>query len=248
MDIFPSIDEIIEIAECASTNDEAFQALHRFSSCLIWTQKQTGGRGSRGRQWLSPEGHALSLSIGLQGDKILPPQDFNYPLFTGVLLYDTLSGLVDTSDFRLKWPNDLLYQGRKIAGILCESRWHKSDLQLVLGIGLNLRPHPDFETLPKGFASLAEIDGVPSPARIVAALAAELPAALVRLHETETLNRQWMKRCIHPFGTGLKVKAFGQEYAGVFKGLAKEGCMLIESGDGAVHRIQQSCDDFQILR
>ncbi len=244
---FPSLDEVIQLPISDSTNDDTFEALNRYGACLIWTLNQRRGRGSRGRTWLAPEDHVLALSIGLHGGDFPAPHILSYPLFAGVLLYDNLSSIVPEDKFGLKWPNDLLYGDRKLAGILCESRWSGSEVRIVIGIGINLKAHPSLESLPKGYASLDELDDPPTPRAIVQALAENLPHKLAALCDPVTLNREWLKRSPQQIGTRMCIRVNGRQTMGVFRGLSADGCMMLEDNDGSIQKIQQSCDDFQIL-
>ena len=243
-----SADRIIELPQSQSTNDDAFQALDTHSSCLIWTRDQPKGRGSRGRSWLAPPGHALALSIGLSGQVAPKPDRFCYPLFAGVLLHRVLSAAAPDGQFALKWPNDLLLNGKKLAGILCESRWSRSQMHIVIGIGVNLKHHPALDDLPKGFATLEELQTPPSASSIVHQLAANLDGDLAELESQQVLHRQWLFRSAHRVGAKLHIKAYGKDMRGVFKGLDEDGGLLIEDQHGKTETIRQSCDDFVILQ
>ena len=235
--------------QSASTNDDAFAMLKHQRSCVVWTLDQTGGRGSRGRQWITPKNHGLALSIGLSGDEIPHPTALCYPLFAGLLLYDSLARLLglERDSLALKWPNDLLLKRRKLAGILCESRWSAQKPHIVLGIGVNLRSHQSLKALDKGFASLDEFASAPAPATIVHEIVLRFHETLASALDADWLHARWLARCWPKPGALLAVRAHGKRRRGVFSGLGGDGALLLTDGDGKVHRIEQSCDDFLVL-
>ena len=124
-----------------STNDEALawatEGAKDFS--LVIADEQTAGRGRMGRKWHTPPGSALALSL------IIRPQGQECEtvgLFSGLgalALVDALRSLGIMTE--IKWPNDVLIQGRKVAGILAEAQWAGDRLDaVVLGIGINVAP------------------------------------------------------------------------------------------------------------
>lgn len=119
----------------------------------ITAKSQTKGRGQKGRHWSSPTGN-IYFSIAMSGDGLASEQVGWLPMKVGVLVADWLRDRFHLS-VDLKWPNDILFQGRKIAGILCESAITGDHINHVLvGVGLNLLHIPEIEEQPVG--SVAE--------------------------------------------------------------------------------------------
>jgi BirA family biotin operon repressor/biotin-[acetyl-CoA-carboxylase] ligase len=126
------------LAATASTNDDAKQAAEagEAEGLVIHAPEQKAGRGRQGRQWESPKGN-LYCSILLR-----PPGELRtygqYSFVAALALYDTVKGLLPDTNIFLKWPNDVLVNGKKISGILLEagSDW------LVIGMGLNVLHYP----------------------------------------------------------------------------------------------------------
>src|SRR6185436_13795822 len=110
----------------------------------VWADEQTAGRGRRGRTWLSPPGN-LYLSLVLRPND--PPARAAQLGFVAALgLGDALAGLAGPRlQPRYKWPNDLLVNGKKLAGILLESENAAADRVdfVVIGIGVNIAVAPD---------------------------------------------------------------------------------------------------------
>jgi BirA family transcriptional regulator, biotin operon repressor / biotin---[acetyl-CoA-carboxylase] ligase len=121
---------IIRLEETTSTNDEAKQGAREGAAHgTVWVaERQTAGRGRQGRTWLS-NGLVFSVLLRLEG------KTQNLPLVglaAGLSVADAIGGAT------VKWPNDVLIDGKKVAGILCET----SDRALVVGIGINVGTHP----------------------------------------------------------------------------------------------------------
>ncbi len=109
---------------------------------VVFTQQQTAGRGQHGRTWYAPPG-VLTASIIL--DSIPAAHLPTLSLAAGLAVIYAIEDLLPSSEglLRLKWPNDVLWQGRKLAGILCEASTTGAVGRAVVGIGLNR--HVDFD-------------------------------------------------------------------------------------------------------
>jgi len=129
--------EIFEVLE--STNRYLWQSkVQGFSACLA--EYQMAGRGRQGKSWISPYASGLCLSIK-NTDLTM-----TYP-FTGlnIALAVTAGRILryfNVNDIGLKWPNDVWWRGRKLAGLLLESRIYKNTYSLVFGIGINVKMPP----------------------------------------------------------------------------------------------------------
>lgn len=141
---------IVHLAEAASTMDEARELAQNGEpeGTVVWADRQSGGRGRDGRAWASPEG-GLWFSVILRPR--VPPASWSLlPLMGGVAVAVTLRAR--GVDAGVKWPNDvLLADGRKVAGVLCESRLPTRaesggsgmDGHVVMGLGVNVNVRPD---------------------------------------------------------------------------------------------------------
>jgi len=131
------------LESCPSTNSWAIAHLAQLQhGDVIYTPQQTAGRGQHGRVWHSPPG-VLTASFVLEHIPVaqLPVISLGAGLSVIYAVEDLLPTLQDT--LRLKWSNDVLLNGRKLAGILCEATAHGTRGRVVVGIGLNCRV--DFE-------------------------------------------------------------------------------------------------------
>lgn len=123
---------------------------------LLVAERQTAGRGRMGRVWQSQPGDSLTFSLSLP----MSPKDWSgLSLAVGLSLAESLH-----PDVGLKWPNDLWFQDRKLGGILVEAASMGGRSQVVVGVGLNIRPRPadGLNTAP---AALTELwPGLTAPA------------------------------------------------------------------------------------
>lgn len=125
----------VELKETSSTNQYIKDHIENLKDVtVVYTDCQTAGRGSKGRSWMIEPGKGLALSVVFQDApaRILP----TLPLVMGLSAAITLKK--NGFDVSLKWPNDILLGGKKIAGLLCEGEWKGERGFVVCGIGLNL--------------------------------------------------------------------------------------------------------------
>jgi len=121
--------------------EHATRAQPSMSWQLITAERQTAGRGTRGRPWISPPGN-LYLTLIIPRAALTPARLGLFPLDTGLAVWDAAAPLLPPSSraaLRLKWPNDLLWEGRKVAGMLLEAT---AD-HVFTGVGFNLMNAPD---------------------------------------------------------------------------------------------------------
>ena len=120
-----------------STNSWMHENLHLSSGSVVYSLNQTKGRGRLGRNWIGSQGDSLAVSLLV--DALEPHIPLTWlPLLAGVAARETLAK-AGLEDVQLKWPNDLLVGGEKLAGILVEGT---ADGRAVVGWGINLRNPP----------------------------------------------------------------------------------------------------------
>jgi BirA family biotin operon repressor/biotin-[acetyl-CoA-carboxylase] ligase len=224
--------------ELPSTNDRARELADEGAEHgeVVIAECQTSGRGRRGRAWSSPAGRNLYLSVILR--PALPPQ--RAPELTLVASVAACEACRKAGvDAGIKWPNDLLVGGRKVAGILTELS-AETDLVhwVVLGIGVNLNAGPeDFPAELRDVAtSLAIARGQPVPrALFAAALLSELEQWL-DLHADEgfePIRAAWRERSV-TLGREVRVEGDGGPIAGVAEDIDASGALLVRVGGDVV--------------
>jgi BirA family biotin operon repressor/biotin-[acetyl-CoA-carboxylase] ligase len=202
----------------------------------VLARRQTQGRGSRGRSWESPPGNLyVSMLLRPTGDAL---EAGRWALLAGVALAEALEHRLDGAKLQLKWPNDVLLAGRKLAGILIDSALHPDGRLewLVIGFGANLVRAPVIPGRQQP-ATLADA-GVASTPEIVAARLLERLRHWQRVRLVEgfgSLREAWLERA-HPVGTQLTVRFAGQVLTGTFAGLDDDGSLLLQ-GAGGMRRL-----------
>lgn len=207
--------------ECDSTNARLLDRAKSGapSGTVIVAGRQTAGRGRRGRPWFSAPGASLTFSLLWR----YADNPAGLPLAVGVALAEALG-----DEARLKWPNDLLRDGRKLGGVLVETAGGAA----AIGIGLNLR-------LPDGLpddvrATAAAWDRPVSHSDLLPALMAAL-AAFDR-EGFAPFRPRWLARCAHLGSTVRILSDVGPPQEGRCMGVDDDGALLLETADG-VQRI-----------
>lgn len=202
-------------------------------------ERQTAGRGRQGRAWDSPTGNLyVSTLVRLRPND--PPAP-TLALVAAVALHASVRALLPTPALRLKWPNDLLLDGAKLAGILLE----RSGDGVVAGFGVNLAYHP--EGLDRPVTSLAAHDVFATPADLLDRLAERFAAwvATWRHEGLAPVLSAWLTAG-HMVGSALSARlADGSVIDGSFAGLDAGGALLLRLAGGDM-RVIHAGDVFLI--
>lgn len=231
------------LKETASTNSDAFRLAENGApeGTVVISDAQSGGKGRRGRIWSSPPGVNLYCSVVLH-PLIMPYEAPQLTFLSAVAVaraIEKTSGLVP----EIKWPNDVLIGGKKVAGLLNEMSAETDGINFViLGIGVNINMLP--EQFPAELRYPATSLLIESGHRVdrtvfVAAMLNELDALYADFVSLgfEPVRQEWLKRC-NATGRSVSVSDGGQdERSGFFAGIDGDGALLLRSGDGSVERI-----------
>lgn len=218
-----------------STNDEA-KTLARGgapSGTLVWAGQQTAGRGRRGRTWLSPAGN-LYLSLVERPEE--PPARAAQLGFVAALgLGDALAALAGPApQLRYKWPNDLLANGKKIAGILLESENAAQDSVdfVVIGIGVNIAHAPRDVEFPATSLAAEGVAGI-TPAVLLEGFARHFPgwAQRWRVEGFAPIRAAWLAAA-SGLGNSIKVRLEHSTLFGRFHGLDDDGALVLDAAEG----------------
>jgi BirA family transcriptional regulator, biotin operon repressor / biotin---[acetyl-CoA-carboxylase] ligase len=216
-----------------STNDEA-RRLARAGAAegtVIWAREQTAGRGRRGHRWVSPPGN-LYVSFVLRPDRSrrqTPQLGFVVALAIGDALREVVG---DRANLAYKWPNDVLVEGRKIAGLLIEAEFGEPEV-LVIGIGINLASAPSGTEFPATSVAAVRDCEAPSPGKMLEMLAIRLDAWLKRWRGEgfAPIRSAWLAGATS-VGLPVRVRLGRNELRGRFQDIDKEGGLLLETADG----------------
>ncbi len=190
---------------------------------------QQAGRGRRGRKWFSPFGANLYLSMYWRLEQG-PAAAFGLSLVIGIVMAEVLRDL-GASQVRVKWPNDLYLQDRKLAGILVELTGKTGDAaQIVIGAGINLAMRKvESDVINQGWINLQEAGIAIDRNTLAARLINELRAAL-ELFEQEGLTpylSRWEK-LDNFINRPVKLIIGDKEIVGISRGIDTQGALLLE--------------------
>ncbi len=197
---------------------------------VILAGRQLHGAGRGGRHWVSPAG-GLYLSW-LRGD-LDGARVSRLPVLAAAAAHTAVTA-AGIHGVGIKWPNDLLVDGRKLAGILVQAR-HGERTIATVGFGVNLRvaPQLDDEPLHPPVAASDVLDGA-DPQALAESIAVAFVAGLERgLAEPAPAVEAWRRALIHRPGEHVTVRtATGQEHRGRFIGITDDGFLRLETADG----------------
>jgi BirA family biotin operon repressor/biotin-[acetyl-CoA-carboxylase] ligase len=218
---------LVALQSVGSTNDEAARLAETGAAegTVVWAREQTGGRGRRGRQWASPVGNLYSSTL------VRPACPAARATELGFVAALAVADIVPPGrDLRVKWPNDVLVEGGKVAGILPESSIGADGAaeHVILGIGVNVGFAP---TLPEMRYPGACLGGTVEAAltRLTAALARRL--AQWRSDGFEAVRAEWLAKA-GPLGFEVDVKLGEELVRGRFAGMDREGALLLDTTAG----------------
>jgi BirA family biotin operon repressor/biotin-[acetyl-CoA-carboxylase] ligase len=198
---------------------------------LVIAEEQTAGRGRLGRSWLSNPGENLTFSLVLRPRPSQPGSGL-LPLAIGVAVARAIEGAVDLR-VECKWPNDLLVEGQKVAGILMETSVDTTGAPYVIvGIGLNVNQTFFAEEIRNRATSLkawtrTELDRE----KLLCACLAELESVYDRSAPGgfQDVLQEWNARSTLP-GRTVTVTAGGRETTGVVRGISRDGALVVRAG------------------
>ena len=218
---------LVALDSVGSTNDEAARLADAGApeGTVVWSREQTGGRGRRGRQWASPVGNLYTSTILRPGGAAGRAAELGFVAALAV------ADIVPAGRaLRVKWPNDVLVEGGKVAGILLESAIGQTGQvqHVVAGIGVNVGFAPQLpEMRYRGAALGGSVEAALE--KLTAALAARL--AEWRRDGFETVRAAWLAKA-GPIGAEVDVKLGEELVHGRFAGLDREGALLLETAAG----------------
>jgi BirA family transcriptional regulator, biotin operon repressor / biotin---[acetyl-CoA-carboxylase] ligase len=230
---------LLTLAEVDSTNEEARRRARAGEPGPLWitAERQTMGKGRRGRVWIAPPGNLSATLLVRPGrsSAVCAQLSFVAALAAADMLAQTLRG----GDIALKWPNDVLAGGKKIAGILleCETAADGMAAWLAIGIGVNLKAFPDDTDLPA--TAVAALGATPPPPDDALL---DLAAAFAKWYEAwrgggfAPVREAWIARA-HGLGSRIRVRLAREEITGVFRDIDDAGALVLGLPGGVTRTI-----------
>ncbi|QCE33945.1 biotin--[acetyl-CoA-carboxylase] ligase [Acetobacteraceae bacterium] len=232
----------------SSTSDRCFDYLSSEKDGIIAViaHHQTSGRGTHNRQWQTPAGN-LAFSFTLRSNSPLDCFSFRFsesqqfiqalPYIMALSVFEVIRELLlpdQRSLLSIKWPNDILWKGKKISGILIESSFSADVANIVIGIGMNVCSSPKISG--RSLTSIKEIGAVPIP---VIDLAKKILSesknwfSCWKVGRFPAIRREWLSRTCS-LGTILEMGTGKSRMRGAFMGITDAGHLMLKDCNGKV--------------
>lgn len=228
------------LADVGSTNTECLERARNGALSGLWitADRQTGGRGRRGRAWFSEPGNLYASLLLIDP----APMDrlASLPLAVAVAVQDAISRVMplDAPEVLVKWPNDILIERRKVCGILIEGESLPDGRHaLVVGIGINVSVAPDAGLYP--VATLRDFGVAASPDELFAHLFRSMAETLSmwnRGRGIAAIMERW-KKVAGGIGENITVNLPDRSISGRFAGIDDTGLLKLETDDGGTRLI-----------
>jgi BirA family biotin operon repressor/biotin-[acetyl-CoA-carboxylase] ligase len=225
-------EKIIRVKSCPSTNTLAkdLALSGEKEGTVVISEEQTRGKGTKGRSWYSARRKGLYLSVILYPSR---PDISLLSLVTGLAASDAVLSSFDVK-VSLKWPNDLVWEGKKVGGILCESGYLGNRVNYaILGMGLNLNhDRGDFpEEIRQQAVSLKLITKEDiEEGQLLGNLWQELNHwyGQFLLAKREGIVKAFQKRSVLAVGREMTVDMDGEMISGIYRGINLQGGLILE--------------------
>jgi BirA family biotin operon repressor/biotin-[acetyl-CoA-carboxylase] ligase len=233
VDRLTTIESVAVIPRVASTNlvarrivNECIENELSLPKGIIIAREQFAGRGRNARQWSSPAGK------GIYATTLLPLPVDKLPLVPLAIANFVASYLREVFglDARIKWPNDILVGGRKIAGILIEARINEQRAFLLIGTGINVEPVPD-DTRPNATAISEVTSDFRGIDAATEAFIEHLDKRLGQPLERDAVLDEWRRYSIHQQGDRIHCVIGDRTVEGTWGGIDEHGRALLRNGN-----------------
>ena len=233
--------KIIYYKQIDSTNTELARLATKGAEhgTVVVAELQTAGKGRRGRQWESPAGENIYMSILLRPNCV-PDKA---PMLTLVMAYSVGEALkaLGFSEVQIKWPNDLVLSGKKICGILTEMQLKDSELDyVVVGVGINVNTSSFPKELQDTATSLYLESGIIfDRERLIESVAKYFDQSYRQFLEAQDLSflKEAYNDMLVNVGKEVRVLEPGNEYIAYAQGINSEGELLVHTKEGEERRI-----------
>ncbi|MEN8208273.1 MAG: biotin--[acetyl-CoA-carboxylase] ligase [Candidatus Fermentibacteria bacterium] len=234
--------EIVYMDSIDSTNSLAliFASRGAAHGTVVTADQQTDGRGRMGRQWISPSGVNLYLSLILR-PLVTPADATQIPVLSVIASVRALERMVSELPFGIKWPNDIYCRGKKISGTLCEMKAEIDRVNhVVVGTGINVNMKPPDNSIRDIATSLLIETGIEfSRVKLAAFLLEEFERLYNRWlieGNLEFIIDEWDRHSVLR-GKQIDIKTVNRIISGKVLGIAQNGALRLEFPDGTVRLV-----------
>ena len=209
--------------EIDSTNDEAKRIEGIKDFHIFITEKQTKGRGRHGKKWSSPNSGNIYMTISTsQNTSQINP----ISLISGLICKKAIDKLIRKPSIMLKWPNDILFNDKKIGGILVETEINKENIKTIIGIGINLNINKE----ESWWGDLSRFALESKRNELINLILTEFLKIFDNSYENWL--HDWKKSCMH---INKEIEIYDREHhqkKAIFKDIDTHGNAIIETKDG----------------
>jgi BirA family biotin operon repressor/biotin-[acetyl-CoA-carboxylase] ligase len=225
------------LPETHSTNSYAIELLKNVNTIegtVVYTHNQTQGKGQRGNRWIAQPERNATFSLILKPNFLSAKNAFSLSKITALALYDVLTEILNDSQFdiKIKWPNDILVNRKKIAGILIENSMNDVVQWSVIGIGLNVNQE-DFGELNLATSVKLLIGKSCKIESVMESVFIHFEKWYLRLKKGEfsLIDKEYHQ---HLFGTNEEntFESNGKRYKARVKGVNEIGLLVLETENG----------------
>jgi BirA family transcriptional regulator, biotin operon repressor / biotin---[acetyl-CoA-carboxylase] ligase len=225
--VFPSLSSTMDIARQEALNNAP-------EGTAIIAERQTAGRGRLKRTWQTPEGN-IAVSVILY-----PPREHLHSLImlASLAVLNSLQSVTKLK-CRLKWPNDVLINDKKVCGILIETKTQVDKLDYaIFGIGINVNMKvKDYPELQSTATSLADELGKPvSRAKLLQQLFRELERLYLGMLSGKSLFPEWRDN-LGTIGKSVRIQSGDSVYEGTAESVGEDGCLILRRDDGSLMKV-----------
>ena len=224
-----------------STNDRAKEAYVEGAphGTLVVADCQKAGKGRRGRQWETPAGAAIAMSSLLRPQ--LPPEKASMLTLVMALALAQGVSMVTGLEVKIKWPNDLVVNGKKLSGILTEMSADMDEIHYVVigtGVNVNLEEFPE-EIRETATSLYLETGKRWNRAEIIARTMEMFEPLYETFEQAKSLAplKAPYEALLANMNQGVRVLAGENSYTGIARGIDESGCLLVEREDGSVDTV-----------
>jgi len=229
--------KLVYVPECHSTNsllNELNDQSELPEGAVVITSNQTAGRGQRGNTWITEPGKNITCSILLHPRFLPAKNQFQLNMIVSLAILQALKGLV-TQVIKLKWPNDIYIEGRKIGGILIENQVQGESLySSIVGIGINVNQERFDHPLAASLYNFThtEFDLFEISEAVMQSLEHEYTE--LRAGKTATLKQRYL-HALYKYKEDHQFESGGESFTGFIHDVDEQGKLMINS-QGRIQR------------